>query len=89
MVRAKVTPEDIEARDRRAIEWSEFRLSHGFTQSMLADTLRSIDTRQGGKCKGISRRTVQQIEAGMISPHKHTLDLFADLKSRHIKNKVA
>lgn len=89
MPRKTITPEEVEAREKRAVEWSEFRISRGFTQAMLADTLRAIDTRTTGKCKGISRRTIQQIEGGVISPHQHTLDLFNELKSRHQRNKVA
>jgi transcriptional regulator with XRE-family HTH domain len=85
--RTKVTPEEIEAREKRALEWAEFRQTYKFTQTMLADTLKSIDVRKTGKCKGISRRTVQQIEGALISPHAHTLELFAELKSRHEKNK--
>ena len=87
MARVNITPEEVEEREKRAVEWSTFRMERGFTQTLLANTLKSIDTRKTGKRIGISRRTVQQIEGGLISPHQHTLELFAELKSRHEKNK--
>jgi transcriptional regulator with XRE-family HTH domain len=83
MTKRSVSGEEQKERAKRAKEWSSFRESRGFTQKMLADTLKAIDTEKGRKCVGVSRRTIQQIEGGIISPHAHTLALFAELKSRH------
>lgn len=48
-----------------------FRVENMFTQRMLAKML------------GISRRTVQMIEAGMVTPHFSTLYRFADFRRRY------
>jgi DNA-binding XRE family transcriptional regulator len=49
----------------RAKVWRKFREDFLITQTRLADVL------------GISRRTVQQIEAGNVTPHGETLRRFA------------
>lgn len=63
----------VEKRERkdRAHEWKGFRKARLFTQIRLADVL------------GISRRTVQQIEAGKVAPHPSTLGKFIGLKEKH------
>ena len=86
MSRSEVTEEEKKIRIDRAKEWAEFRLKFGFTQKQLSDTLTAIDTVNPGKCPGVSRRTVQQIEAALIKPHAHTLELFNELKKRHENN---
>ena len=71
MARPKATPQDIRERKVRARVWREFRRIHLFTQSRLAETV------------GISRRTVQQIEGGRITPYAETLRLFEVIKKKH------
>jgi DNA-binding XRE family transcriptional regulator len=87
MPKSKPTEDELEERIARAQEWGKFRQEFGFTQKSLADTLKSIDTDKTVKYPGISRRTIQMVEAGLIKPHKHTLDLFEELKRRHVSNK--
>ncbi len=87
MPRNKPTEDEMKERIARAIEWQNFRTEFGFTQKALADTLKSIDQDKTCKLPGISRRTVQMIEAGLIKPHAHTLALFEELKHRHESNK--
>lgn len=77
MARPKTTPEDIEKRKKIAKEWADFRYGHLFTQKKLAEIL------------GISRRTVQMIEAGQVTPHGNTAKQFTDLVDRHRANKGA
>ena len=58
----------------RALEWSQFRADNLFSQYKLADTI------------GVSRRTVQNIEAGILAdPHKATLDAFKQLQEIYAK----
>jgi hypothetical protein len=85
--RKTVTPEEVAKRESIALEFSTFRENYKFTQKMLAETLKSIDTDKSRKCPGISRRTIQMIEGGVVTPHDHTLKLFSELKARHEKNK--
>jgi DNA-binding XRE family transcriptional regulator len=87
MPKSKPTEDELEERIARAQEWGQFRQEFGFTQKSLADTLKSIDTDKTGKLPGVSRRTIQMIEAGLIKPHAHTLALFEELKRRHERNK--
>lgn len=72
-VMAKIEVNAIESKERarQARLWREFRKKYLFTQVRLADTL------------GISRRTVQQIEACDITPHPGTLRKFNFLKRKH------
>lgn len=62
--------EETKTRRRRANQWRRFRQDHQFTQKRLADIV------------GISRRTVQQIEAGNINPHPITLRRFLTFKQK-------
>ena len=54
-----------------AIQFSRFRQDHNLSQKLLAEVI------------GISRRTIQSIEAGRILPHKATVDAFNDLKAKY------
>ena len=74
MARRKPTPEDLTKRIIRANEWIDFRKDNLFTQIRLAEVL------------GLSRRTVQMIEAGKITPHPNTLRLFEALQSKYRAN---
>lgn len=71
MPRPKPTEEDKEKRIIRAKEWIDFRFNNLFTQRKLAETL------------GVSRRTVQMVEAGLVTPHPRTIRLFEALVSRY------
>jgi DNA-binding XRE family transcriptional regulator len=71
MARPKPTEEDLEMRGKRAVEWRVFMKNYLFTESRLAETL------------GISRRTVQMIKAGKVSPNLNTLKLFESLKAKY------
>jgi DNA-binding XRE family transcriptional regulator len=73
MPRLHPTEEELKERQRRAKVWRDFMADKLFTEQRLADTL------------GISRRTVQMIKAGRVSPHKDTLRLFDALKTKHDK----
>ncbi len=77
MPRPKPTDEDLEERQTRRREWSRFRKDFLLTQVKLADVL------------GISRRTVQFIEAGELTPLASTLRKFNTLKAKYQQEKVA
>lgn len=71
MPRRKPTELDLEERKIRAVEWQNFRKRYLFTQQKLAEIL------------DLSRRTVQMIEAGLITPHPGTLRSFETLRAKH------
>jgi DNA-binding XRE family transcriptional regulator len=73
MPRLHPTEEELKERQKRAKVWREFMANNLFTEQGLANTL------------GISRRTVQMIRAGNVSPHKDTLRLFESLKAKYDK----
>jgi DNA-binding XRE family transcriptional regulator len=70
MPQPKPTREDIKLRKLRAEEWRAFRRDCLLTQRRLADIL------------NISRRTVQQVEAAKVNPHRVTLLRFAACRSK-------
>lgn len=62
----------------RAKEWLSFRKDNLITQVRMAEL------------SGVSRRTIQMIEAGRLIPHFRTQQRFLDLKQRLSSNeKVA
>jgi DNA-binding XRE family transcriptional regulator len=71
MSRPKPDEEDLRERKLRQIEWREFRRNYLFTQTKLAGIL------------GISRRTVQKIEAAQVTPYAETLRRFKTLQAKH------
>jgi len=71
MPRPKPTREDRREQKKRKDEWREFRKEHLYTQKKLAEAI------------GVSRRTVQEIEAGRVIPYPHTLRLFEALKAKY------
>ena len=77
MARPKPTEEDLKAREARRDEWRQFRKNHLFTQVKLAEVL------------GLSRRAVQWIEAGKVTPLPSTLRLFKALKAKHEHEEAA
>lgn len=75
MPRPKPTDEDKKMRVVRAKEWVDFRFDNLITQKTLADTI------------GVSRRTIQMIEAGSITPYPKTLRKFEAFVARTNGNK--
>jgi DNA-binding XRE family transcriptional regulator len=71
MPRPKPTSRDISDRKVRATEWKEFRRDYLFTQKRLADIV------------GVSRRTIQKIEAAIVTPHPDTLRLFRAIQKKY------
>jgi DNA-binding XRE family transcriptional regulator len=63
-------------RERLADEFLRFRQQNLHTQRMLAEVI------------GISRRTVQSIEAGAVLPHVRVREAFLRLKQRHSKKEA-
>jgi len=61
----------------RAEEWKMFRRNHMFTQRRLAQMI------------GVSRRTIQQVENGYITPHQQTVRLFEAFKRKHTREKFS
>ena len=56
----------------RALEWRTFRTQNKLSQKFLAEII------------NISRRTVQNIEAGILAdPHQRTLDAFKQLQGKY------
>lgn len=64
-------------RETRRKEWTRFRKDNLLTQVKLAEVL------------GISRRTVQFIEAGELTPLASTLRQFRSLKAKYDAERVA
>lgn len=77
MARAKPTQEDIEEREQRAEEMRTFVKENLFTEVKLAEVL------------GISRRTVQMMKSGKVSPQDSTLRKWNTLVQKYKRNKVA
>lgn len=71
MPRPAPTDGDIELRKRRAQEMKHFMKEHLFTEIKLADVL------------GVSRRTVQMIKAGKVTPTPSTLHKWEALLKSH------
>jgi DNA-binding XRE family transcriptional regulator len=69
MPKPTATQEKVEDRIFRQQEWRAFRRNFPLTQSELAEEL------------GISRRTVQAVEAGEVTPHPRTLRRFSAVKA--------
>jgi DNA-binding XRE family transcriptional regulator len=61
---------DLKQRRKRANDWKLFRRNNLFTQKRLAEVI------------GVSRRTIQQIEGGHITPRDVTLRRFAVFKQK-------
>jgi DNA-binding XRE family transcriptional regulator len=66
-----MSKEDAEQRQQRAEEWKMFRRNNLFTQKRLAEVV------------GISRRTIQLVEYGAITPQPQTLRRFIKLKRKY------
>jgi len=66
--------EPLEIREQRGEDWKIFRKNSLLTQRQLA------------KQVGISRRTIQLVEGGYITPHHKTLRRFLLFKSKYDGN---
>jgi len=75
MPRRKPDAEDIKAQEGLAAEMIAFRRKNLFTQKKLAETLE------------LSRRTIQMMESGTISPHPASLRAWRTLVNRYRENK--
>lgn len=71
MPRRKPDEDDLKARVVLAAEMVRFRKDNLMTQKKLADIL------------VLSRRTIQMIESGSISPHPATMQAWANLKHKY------
>ncbi len=71
MTTAKVSEGEKAERKLRAEEWKRFRQTSLITQRKLAERL------------GLSRRTIQQIEAAQVTPHISTLRRFDSFRQLH------
>ena len=72
MARPKRDTSEVEPEIKRlAIEFSEFRNLNNLSQKLLAEII------------GVSRRTIQSVEAGKILPQKATLKKFEALRAQY------
>ncbi len=72
MGRPKRDPSAKDEMIKIAKDWSKFRQDNNLSQKLLAEVI------------GISRRTVQNIEAGIIIPQKRTIDAFNSLRAKYL-----
>lgn len=70
----KSASDELRERKQRAVAWKKFRRDYLFTQRKLAEMV------------GVSRRTVQLIEAGKLTPRPSTLRLFATYRKQCRQN---
>lgn len=73
MPRRKPNEDDLAARAVLADEMKDFRKTNLLNQKQLAEVLE------------LSRRTIQMIEGGTITPHPGTLQAFRDLVEKYRK----
>ena len=72
MGRHKKDPTPTAEMKQRALEWQRFRTANMLSQKLLAEVT------------GISRRTIQNIEAATeCSPHQRVLDAFSKLQATY------
>ena len=71
MSRPKPTAEDLEARVKRATQVKEFCTNNKYTEKKLAETL------------GVSRRSIQMVKAGGVTPNKATIGRLEALFSKY------
>jgi DNA-binding XRE family transcriptional regulator len=76
MPKRAVTEDLANEQEARAKEFQQFRKDFLFTQKKLAEVL------------GLSRRTIQAIESGQITPHAGTIRAFIALKTRHEAGRI-
>jgi hypothetical protein len=71
MARPKPTKQDLKDRDTRAQDIKAFMRKFLFTEVRLAEVL------------GVSRRTIQMIKAGSVTPHPKTLRLWIQIRDKY------
>lgn len=71
MARPKRDPSADKDKKRYGKEWKAFRKKNKISQSLLSEII------------GVSRRTIQSIEACQIIPQKRTLDAFEALRAKY------
>ena len=71
MARPKRDPSADKEKVKISLEWQRFRADNKLSQKFLAEII------------GISRRTIQSIEAGEIIPQNRTLDAFKELQDKY------
>jgi DNA-binding XRE family transcriptional regulator len=77
MARWKLTNDELKReRESIALETLKFRQKYLFTQFSLAEHM------------GVSRRTIQMIEAGRVMPHPSTRRAFIELKRTFANQKT-
>lgn len=74
MPRPKLTEEGVVEREKRAEEMKTFLKNNLMTEAKLAEIL------------GISRRTVQMVKSGRVSPQPATLRAWNNLVSKYKRN---
>lgn len=75
MPRPKPTDADIEEREERASRVKKFMKDFLFSEVRLAETI------------GVSRRTIQMIKAGKVTPHPDTQRKINTIMKRHENNR--
>lgn len=74
MPRPKATPDEVKRRQVLAAQVKSFMVNFKFTEVQLADTL------------GVSRRTIQMMKAGRVSPREATARRWEMLYGKYQKN---
>ena len=75
MPKVTLTEEVLEERKKRARELKDFMVNNKFTEKRLSEIV------------GISRRSIQMLKAGRITPHLDTLRRLETLYLRYKSNK--
>jgi len=75
MPRPKPTEGELRERAERAAALTDFMKKNKFTEVKLAEAL------------GISRRSIQMMKSGSVTPHPSTLHKLAALVAKHKKGK--
>ena len=75
MPRPKPTDDDLRERAERAAALTKFMKDNKFTEVKLAESL------------GVSRRTIQMMKAGNVTPHESTLRRLAGLVAKYKRTK--
>ncbi len=71
MARLKPTDDDLKEREERSTQIRLFLKNFKFTEVKLAEIL------------GISRRSVQMMKAGRVSPHPNTIKAWESLRAKY------
>jgi DNA-binding XRE family transcriptional regulator len=77
MAKPRATQEELDERVIRQLEWRTFRRECRLTQTELSERLE------------VSRRSVQAVEAGEVTPYPRTLRRFLAVKAFLARKKLA